>query len=151
MNIFKIYNEYTIYIYIYISFFINFIRENCTLSTCTLTYFNSGYLLFKSSHLIYGRWPLLEPHYPLLPFPLKNLLYYISHNRNRIRSNILNNDFSLTILEIKSLNPNPISWPKSCSINTIIGSLLMYILPTTYIKSCRKKKKKSQFKSYKPK
>ena len=125
-------------------------RGNCTLPTCGLARFNSAYPWFKSYHLTHLRWPPLDPRYPPQPFPLKNPLYYISHNRNRIRNNITKNDFSLTILEIKSSNPNPISWPESCSINTIIGSLLMYKLPTIYIKSCRKKKKKNQFKSYKP-
>ena len=139
-----------IYIYIYISFFINFIRENCTLLTCGLARFNNAYPWFKSYHLTHLRWPLLDPRYPPLPFPLKNPIYYIGHNRNRIRSNILKNDFSLTILEIKSSNSNPISWPESCSINTIIGSLLMYILPIIYVKSCRKKNKIKISLSYKP-
>ena len=119
-----------------------FFFGNCTLLTCGLACFNSVYLWFKSYHLTHLSWPPLNLRYPPQPFPLKNPLYYISHNRNRIRSNITKNDFSLTILEIKSSNPNPISWPESYSINTIIGSFLMYILPTIYIKSCRKKKKK---------
>ena len=127
-----------------ITYYISFIniRENCTLPTCGLTRFNSVYQWFKSYYLTHLRWSPLDPRYPPLSFSLKNPLYYISHNKNKIRSNILKNDLSLTILEIKSSNPNPISWPKSCLINTIIGSLLMYIIPTIYIKSCHKKKKR---------
>ena len=127
-----------------ITYYISFIniRENCTLPTCGLTRFNSVYQWFKSYYLTHLRWFPLDSRYPPLSLSLKNPLYYISHNKNRIRSNILKNDLSLTILEIKSSNPNPISWPKSCLINTIIGSLLMYIIPTIYIKSCHKKKKR---------
>ena len=154
-----------IYLYFWSMFILNFPRNlskkysqeteenifwrNCTLLTCGLARFNNTYPWFKSYHLTHLRWPLLDPHYPPLSFSLKNPLYYISHNKNWIRSNILKNDFSITILEIKSSNPNLISWPESCSINTIIGSLLMYILPTIYIKSCQKKKKTVNL-SYKP-
>ena len=104
----------------------NSIKGNCSLPIYDFVRFNSIYLWFKSYHLTHLRWPPLDTCYPSLPFSLKNPLYYISHNRNIIRSNILKNNFSLTILEIKSSNPNPISWPESCSINTIIGSLFFF-------------------------
>ena len=122
-----------------------FHRGNCTLSTCVLARFKSAYPWFKSYHLTHLSWPPLDTRYPPLPFPLKNPLYYISHSRNRIRSNILKIIFSLTILEIKSSNPNPISWLESCSINTIIGSLLMYILPTKRNPDSKGKKKEPMF------
>ena len=115
--------------------------ENCTLPTCGLAHFKSVYSWFKSYHLNHLRWLPLDTHYPSLSFPLKNLLYYISHNRNRIRSNILKNDFSLTILEIKSSNPNLISWPESCSINTIIGSSWCIYYQQKGTQKVRKKKR----------
>ena len=120
-------------------------KGNCILSTCGLACFKSVHPWFKSYHLTHLRWPPLDTRCPPLPFPLKNLLYYISHNRNRIRSNILKNNFSLTILEIKSSNPNPMSWPESCSIDTIIGSLLMYILPTKRNPDNKGKQKEPMF------
>ena len=118
--------------------------ENCTLPTCGLAHFKSVYSWFKSYHLNHLRWLPLDTHYPSLSFPLKNLIYYISHNRNRIRSNILKNDFSLTILEIKSSNPNLISWPESCSINTIIGSSWCIYYQQKGTQKVRKKQKGTQ-------
>ena len=121
------------------------IRKNCTLPTYGLAHFKSVHPWFKSYHLTHLRWPPLDTRYPSLPFPLKNPLYYISHNRNRIRSNILKNDFSLTILEIKSSNPNPMSWLESCSINTIIGSSWCIYYQQKGTQKVRKKKRNPCF------
>ena len=57
-----------------------FNRGNCTLPTCGLAHFNNVYPWFKSYHLTHLRWALLDPCYPPLPFPLENLIYYISQN-----------------------------------------------------------------------
>ena len=55
-------------------------RRNCNLPTCGLTRFNNAHPWFKSCHLTHLRWSLLDPRYPPLPFPLENLLYYITQN-----------------------------------------------------------------------
>ena len=55
-------------------------RRNCNLPTCGLTRFNNAHPWFKSCHLTHLRWSMLVPRYPPLPFPLENLLYYITQN-----------------------------------------------------------------------
>ena len=60
---------------------------NCILPTCGLARFKSVHPWIKNYYLTHLRWPPLDTRYPPLSFLLKNLLYYISHNRNRIGSN----------------------------------------------------------------
>ena len=62
------------------------IRGNCNLPTCGLACFNNAHPWFKSFHLTHLRWALLDPRYPPLPFPLENLIYYISQHQNTIKT-----------------------------------------------------------------
>ena len=87
--------------------------------------FNKTCPWFENCHLTHLRCLPLHICNPTFQLPSENNHYYISHNRNKIRSNTIRNNFSLTILEIESSNPNLISWIESHSISTRIGSLYL--------------------------
>ena len=60
----------------------NLYKGKLHLPTCGLTCFNSAHPWFKRYYLTHMRWSPLNRHYPPLPFPLENPLYYISQNQN---------------------------------------------------------------------
>ena len=82
---------------------------NCNLPTYGLVRFNNAHPWFKSCHLTHLRWASLDPRYPPLPFPLENLIYYISQHQNTFRT-LETGLSSLPLATFKPLKiPKPIS------------------------------------------